>query len=197
MAQQRPRPPKVQAVIDDPIFGIPYNPSLVRYDEIPPSLDKKCHLGGGHTWIYAHVSRDGSDYLIVQSYSSDQGDDSFGNSIWIKGEVCRVEESNWTLSGIPPTTAYRNVQVPEGLPGSGAAKVCENRPQEKYCRYNLRSAAEEAVLRSLVQDGIQRAVKAFGMPQFKKKECSAQAVSQQSDYPIIQQELRKFCSTPD
>jgi len=196
MSQQNSRPRTGQVLLDDPVFGISYDPSLNQYERVPASLDKKCHLGGGH-WIYAHASRKDSEYFVVMGYGPRQEGDSFGNSIWIKGAECRMDESNWALSGIPPEGGYRNAQTSEVLPGLDAPKVCENRPREEYCRYILRSHDEEAVLRSLVEDGIQRAVKAFGKAQFRKKECSAEALSKQSDYPIVQMELRRFCANSD
>ncbi len=128
-------------------------------------------------------------------YDSAQDGDSFGSSLWIKGTECTGDESKWTLSGTPPPGGYRQDHPWEGLPGHDASK-CQIPTRDEYC-YILRSPSEEAVLRALAQDALQRAVKAFGRAQFKKKECSAEAISEQADYPIIQQELRKFCSTPD
>ncbi len=186
-----------QTRVEDPIFGLAYNPSEIKYEKVPSRLRRVCPEFDPHNYsVYADVRRGESEFFIVMHTSSGDGD-SFGNTIWGKGAECRVDESNWTLSGIPPTNGYLNVQSAEGLPGLDAPKVCENRPRGEYCRYILRSPAEEELLRGLVRDGLQRAVKAFGKSQFKKKECSAEAISQQSDYPIIQQELRKFCSTPD
>jgi hypothetical protein len=108
-----------------------------------------------------------------------------------------MNESNWTRSGVPPAGGYQNTKLTEGLPGMNAPEVCEDRPRYPLCRYVLRSAAEEALLRGLVQDGIERAVRAFGRDQFKKKACSSETFSEQSDYPIVQMELRRFCANPD
>jgi len=187
---------KEQALLEDPIFGISYSPSQARYEEAPLLLKKRCRLGNDPIWIYAHVRKDDSDYFIVTGYQLPEYEPE-GSSLWVEGAECRDDLSAWTLSGLPPTGGYQNAQSSAGLPGLGAAKVCENRPEEQFCRYILRSPAEEALLRDLVQDGLQRAIKAWGKAPFRKKQCSAEAISKQSDYPIVQQELRKFCSTPD
>jgi len=195
-AQRSPRPRTEEVWLNEPIFGLTYRTSPIRYEKIPSWINKKCHLGGYELSDYAHASREGSEYFIVMD-SSGQEDDPLGNSIWLKGAVCIADELKWTLSGVPPLRGYRGDQFTEGPPGWKAPEVCENQPTGSFCHYVLRSPAEEAVLRSLVQDGIQRAVKAFGKSQFRKKECSAEVIAQESDYPIVQQELRKFCSTPD
>jgi hypothetical protein len=183
--------------LEDPIFGLSYDTSVVRYEEVPSWLDKKCHIGRDHSFIHAHVRNKGSELFIVMSYSSDQDGDSFGNSFWVKGAECKGDSSNWTLSGKLPERGYGLLSRSwEGLPGNGALELCDDNPCRGNYHWVLRSPAEEAVLRSLVQDGIQRAVKAFGRAQFGKQVCSAQAISEESDYPIVQQELRKFCSSP-
>lgn len=186
-----------QARVEDPMFGLAYNPSEIKYERVPSRLRRVCQEFYPHNYsVYADVRRGESEFFIVMHISSGDGD-SFGNAIWVKGAKCRVDESNWTLSGIPPAGGYTGAKHLDGLPGLDAPKVCESRSRGEYCRYILRSPAEEDLLRSLVRDGIQRAAKAFGKSQFKEKECSAEAISQQSDYPIIQQELRKFCANPD
>jgi hypothetical protein len=199
MAQKSSRLPKEEVVLEDPIFGLSYNPSVVRYEEVPPWLDKKCKLGASsddRMWIYAHVgNKDSELYIVINEAAGKEGYP--GSALWVKGAECETDGSDWTLSGKLPERGYGASRSWEGLPGFGAPRVCEDQPSGSSCRYILRSPVEEAVLRSLVKDGIQRAVKAFGKAQFSKMECSAQAISEQSDYPIVQQELRKFCSTPN
>jgi len=195
-AQKSSQTRREQVLLEDPIFGISYSPSLARYEEADLLLKKKCRLGSDPIWIYAHVRKEDSDYFIVTGEQLPEYE-SEGSSLWVKGAECRDDLSAWTLSGLPPAGGYQNAQSSAGLPGLGAAKVCENRPDEQFCRYILRSPAEEALLRELVQDGLQRAIKAWGKAPFRNKECSAKAIAKLSDYPIVQQELRKFCTTPD
>jgi len=102
------------------------------------------------------------------------------------------------LSGAPPKNGYKDAQVAERMPGIDAPtpKACNSGPDE-LCNYTLQSAREEAILRGLVGDALQRAIKAYGgAATFRKKACSPDIILGNSNSPIVQQELQKFCSSP-
>jgi hypothetical protein len=188
---------KQNAVFDDPIFGISYDPSVVKYE--PVSLPRQCPPGGRFLRLFAHVKTEQSEYYIVMDTNPADSGDTFGAAVWVQGSKCRVADSNWVLSGVPPKEGYNNNGgVEERLPGIDAPvpKECNSGPDE-LCYYTLRSAGEEAILRSLVKDGFQRAIKAYGgYAPFSKKVCSHGTELHYSLYPVIQQELQKFCSNP-
>ena len=72
-------------------------------------------------------------------------------------------------------------------------EVCPH-GQAGDCYYVLRSAAEEAVLRSLVKDAIERAIKAYGSQAlFGKKACTPSQLAGSESTAVVLQELEKFC----
>lgn len=183
--------------LQDPVFGVSFSPFIVKYEEIPSELRQLCSpFGKGHVWLFSHLKSNRSDYYIVMGWSRDQDGDSFGTAIWTMGTSCRVTESNWVLAGIPSPSGYSGTNVQEKLPGIDvpAPKSCQSDPLA-VCNYQLRSAHEEFIIRGLVRDAIQRASKAFGgRTQFKQKACSPSTIKANSYSPIVQQELRQFCS---
>ena len=192
---------------DDPIFGISFDPSVVKYEEVPVSFVRQCHdqhYKKDNLRLFAHVRTKQSDFYVVMFASVIYADevpvgagDVFGSAIWVKGANCRDVEATWVLSGVPPKNGYNDANVDEKMPGVDVPtpKACNNLSQDELCNYTLRSAHEEAILRDLVKDGIQRAIKAFGgaVP-FGRKACSPDIISGNSNSPIVQQELQKFCS---
>jgi len=189
--------PVLSTMIEDPVFGVSFDPFKVKFENIPSKLKQLCHLSDeGHLWLFSHLKTDRSDYYIVMGWSYDQEGDSFGNAVWTMGNSCSIAETGWVLSGIPSPSGYSSTNVHEKLPGLGvpAPKSCQSDPQA-VCNYQLRSAHEEFIIRGLVRDAIQRASKAYGgEAQFKKKACSPYTIKANSYSPIVQQELRQFCS---
>ena len=183
-----------QVTLDDPIFGITYSTSSVNYDQIPPEVKQLCpHFNDGHFWVYAHFRAENGDYYIVMGIRPDQDSDSLGVALWIEGSKCRGIDSNWMLSG-RPKKEYGKAGSLGGLPGLDAPRICPHGPAGD-CYYDLQSADNERILRGLTGDAIQRAIKAYGgEAQFKKYACSPSELSE-SDAPIVQQELQKFCSS--
>ena len=185
-------PPLRERVLEDPVFGIGYRPRVVKYDEIPARLKELCNdFRDGRYWVYAHTRVDRSEYFIVMGITKGQEGDSLGNAVWIQDSKCQVGDSLWTLSGVPMKQAYGTGLYKGEMPGIGAPEVCD---RQGDCHYNLRSDKEEAILRDIVKDAIQKAVAAYGdEDQFKKKACSPSVVSGDPRTPVVQQELQKFC----
>jgi hypothetical protein len=183
----------------DPIFGISYNPSVVKYQQLSPEFRSRCALFQGkqdHLWLFAHVRSEGSDYYVIMSTSPGQDGDSFGTAVWIEGSKCHVTESKWVLSGVPPSKGYSDAHGVEKLPGIDvpSPKTC-NSDAYAVCNYTLQSALEEEILRGLVKDALRKAVRAYGgKTLFGGSACSRGIISGNSGSPIVQQELQMFCS---
>jgi hypothetical protein len=196
ISQKRVGTPSVR--FQDPIFGILYTASSVSYEEAPTKIRHLCpSFPQEHLWEFSHVSDGQSDYYIVMGWSHNQDGDSLGTAVWIKGNDCRVSESTWVLSGVPSSNGYANSQRIEGLPGidTSAPKTCDSDPYAT-CNYLLKSAHEEEVLRSLVEDALQKAVKAYkSSDSFGQKACTTALIKQNSSFPIVEQELQRFCSS--
>jgi len=179
-------------LLDDPIIGVSYDYTKVHYDPMPVSVRQICRdYDKGTFWTYAHAKRESEDYYVVMGVRPGQTGDSFGAAVVVVGSDCADQDSLWMLSGIVPAGGYSPKAEYVGLPGLDAKEVCD---QMANCHYVLRSAAEEAILRDLVRDGISRAVKAWGgADRFKKEACKPSVLTGHSDTPIVQDELTKFC----
>jgi hypothetical protein len=185
-------------VIEDPVFGTVYSPSLVKYEQVPSSLKKVCQGfsdPGEVTWLYSHHRQGNSEYFIVMSTFRNQDGDSFGSAIWIQGDKCQIDESKWVLSGVIPENGFSESPASESLPGldSPVPSVCNSNPSAP-CNYTLRSARQEQILRGLVNDAIQRAIKAYGGDaEFRKTACTPKVLENQVGFPIVQLELQAYC----
>lgn len=184
--------------LDDPMFGISYQSDKVKYEPVPVRIRQLCsEFKRGEFWTFAQFRSGTSEYFIVMGVRPGQDGDSFGAALQIDGSKCQAEDSTWMLSGTPPQNGYSHPTTAAQFPGFGAAKVCPHGPVGD-CLYRLRSAEEEATLRGLVRDGIERAIKAYGgEAQFRKKGCAPAQVAGNASTPVVQQELERFCSKPD
>ena len=192
-SQKKASPPRFQ----DPVFGIQYTASSASFEDAPAKIRHLCSsFSQERLWEFSHVSDGQSDYYIVMGWSHNQDGDSLGTAVWIKGNDCRVSESTWVLSGVPSSNGYTDSKAMEGLPGidTPTPKSCDSDPYA-VCNYQLKSAHEEDVLRNLVEDALLKAAKAYKNPEiFRQKACSPSLIKQISSFPVVEQELRKFCS---
>jgi hypothetical protein len=190
---------------EDPVFGLRFDPETAKYDGVAAKLKSQCKFFQGkesRTWIFAHAKSRDSDYYVVKGWSpcKEGCGDNFGSALWVHGAQCQWDESNWTLSGVPSKDAYQDSSAAEGLPGMNvkAPDVCNSQSNSSRCHYTLRSAHEEAILRELVRDAIQRGIRAFGGERyFRMQVCTPQEQPDNSGYPIMQEELRTFCAKPN
>jgi hypothetical protein len=180
------------------MFGLVYNPAKVHYEPMPQEARKQCRdFQQGKYWTFAHFSKHSAEYFVVLGVVSGQDGDSFGTAIEINGPKCQEQESKWILSGVVPSGGYRENGTIAHFPGMGAKQVCDKGPLGD-CHYFLRSSSEEEILRGLVQDALTRGTHAWGSEaEFKKAVCSSSIMTDaNSGYPLVQQELIKFCKQP-
>jgi hypothetical protein len=182
------------ALVTDPVFGITFNSSEVKYEPMPVAARHLCpDFRRGVYWTFAHFRKNDADYFVVLGAAPNQDGDSFGTAIEIRGSKCQVADSKWMLSGFLPPRGYSGGSEWNHLPGLEAPEVCD----QGDCHYVLRSAGEEALLRGLVQDALARGTRAWGgMARFKKEVCSPQIMEDSSSMPVVQQELSNFCRQP-
>jgi hypothetical protein len=180
--------------LDDPIFGISYQSDKVRYELMPARIRQLCpDFKRGEFWTFAQFRSGTSEYFIVMGVRPGQDGDSLGAALQIDGSKCQAEDSTWMLSGTLPENGYSYPATAAHLPGLGAPKACPHGPAGD-CFYLLRSAAEEAILRGLVKDGIERAIKAYGnQALFGKKACAPSQLTGGESTPVVLQELKRFC----
>jgi hypothetical protein len=198
--QKQPTHPR-KVILEDPVFGLQYQPSVVRYDKMPTEFKSQCtdFKDDANIWLYAHFNSRDSEFWIVMTSNPDQDGDSFGTAVRRKqGFDCQLEPSLWALSGVVPKEGYAGADSDDLLPGIDAkpSKECNSDPNA-ICTYTLRSAREETILRGLIKDAIQQASKAYGSEQgFKRKVCTPSELTANDNTPVVRAELEKFCSGP-
>jgi hypothetical protein len=182
-----------QFPLDDPMFGISYMRASVHYEPMPTKLLKLCpDLREGKYWTFAQHQSGASEYFVLLGVHNNQDGDSLGFAVKIEGSNCQESDSLWMLSGVPPKNGYSSETINSQLPGQGAKEICDHKPFGP-CYYFLRSPEEEAILRGLIEDGLARAIRAYGgEAQFMKKACVSSLIEGNSSL-LVQQELIKFC----
>ncbi len=186
-----------QATLEDPVFGIAYRPSIVKFDVMPKRISQLCPgFGNELDWVFAHYKSGSSDYYIVMGVSESQDGDSFGTGVWIDGSRCRMSESKWVFLGTPSSSGFNNKGIADELPGLNAPRVCDSGAGSD-CHYLLRSAHEEEILKGLIGDAIQRSIAAYGSgAAFKRKACSSDILRGNAEFPLVAEALRAFCAKP-
>ena len=190
--------PRNGSQMTDPVFGVQFDPVLVRYQATPRAVLSLCHLSRDRVyWTFAHVRKGGAEYFVEMVIPHEGEDnegrgDVFGGAVVVSSGTCHGEDSKWMLSGLVPVGGYPTPSKPVSLPGLGAPSVCDRGPTGD-CHYLLRSAAEEALLRDLVRDALDRGIQAWGSAAaFRKAVCRPKVVGDDF-YPVLNQEVSRFC----
>jgi hypothetical protein len=172
------------------MFGLPYEPAKIHYEQLQVGLSKKCDLGQGSEWIYAKYTRNDAVFYVVMGFSPDQESDSLGNVIRVQGEKCEGDAALNVFGGFVPANGYSPSDATSPVPGRGAPLVPEDKQGNFH--YMLRTANEEAVLRGLARDAIGRAEQAWGAKAFRAKICPYDK-SFDRHAPVLGDEYGKYC----
>ncbi len=92
-------------MMDDPLFGIRYDPQKVHFERVPSSLLKRCPgLTGQYVvaWVYGHLKTTDSEYYLISGFRQyrDQvtgvpagiaPDETDGLAVALRGSRCRVD----------------------------------------------------------------------------------------------------------
>lgn len=177
-------PAWAQSAFIEPVFGLLVEPGKANYLPVAPDIAKKCGLAGSKYLVFAHVKDAGGDAYILLDVDS-----AAGIAARVAPTGCTTAESSWVLSGLPKAP-YGAAQPAPALPGDKAEKVC----QGGICRYSLRSAAEEQLLKALLNDAVVKGQLAYkGPAAFKAKACELSVIRNAEDYPAVRQRLGTLC----
>jgi hypothetical protein len=62
-------------MMDDPLFGLGYDTTKIRFERLPAAIAKKADLGKEPQWIYARSTRDGTTLTIVSGFLRVESDE--------------------------------------------------------------------------------------------------------------------------
>lgn len=181
--------------LEDPMFGISFSYTKVHYEQMPTSIRHICRtFEHGTYWIFAHLQRESGEYYVVMGERPGQDGDSFGAALLVTDSRCYLEDSTRMLSGFVPAGGYVDEGSARKLPGLEAPQICDQGGLGG-CHYVLQSPEEEGILRGLVGDALTRGALAWGgAERFKKEVCGLSLQRANSDTPLVQQEVSKFCN---
>jgi hypothetical protein len=182
-----------------PILGAVYGSLREKYEKVPPDLMPRCaHLGRkvSHFGYCARYASDGAEYYAVLDMGTRVDSDAYGYGwiILVHGSSCSEGDLDWAMRGMLPSKGYQGVGPTVEMPGLNAPEVGIP-PEGGYVHYVIRSAREEEVLRGLIRDAIQRAIKINGGDAIVRKVlCRPQNVAPDAEYPLVALELSRYCA---
>jgi hypothetical protein len=163
-------------MMEDPLFGIAYDPHVVKFQPIPPSLLTRCpglraqYVRG---WIYGHLKSAGSEYYLVSGLMPYHGvnkrqpeiapDESGGLALALRGKKCLVDQADYFL------TQKIN-------PAAGATPI----------------AAPRSVVNRILQNVFERYTAAFGGKEQFLKQVTPEAIGPH----VVLEQLGKFEGSP-
>jgi hypothetical protein len=111
--------------MDDPLFGISYDPQKVHFEEAPALISKVCpSLRGRKLWVYARSKAADTEYFIVSGYVKFRPDGpgpagiepDFGVAISLRGTSCTTDQAEYFLRGeINPARRATPIKVSEDI----------------------------------------------------------------------------------
>jgi len=179
------------------ILGNAYDSLKEKLDPIPEKLKQICAGLGSQVKHYAyftHYSLDGFEYYAVLDTSTPPSDDAYGygSIILVHGTQCIKGDLDWALRGIPSAKGYSGSSMKIEMPGLNAPGFGSPLNTDR-AHYRIRSAHEEEILRGLIKDAIQTAIKANGGGPTKAKLCKPANLKPDIDYPLVPMELARYC----
>lgn len=91
-------------MMDDPLFGLRYDTTKIRFERLPAAVAKKADLGAQPQWIYARSTRDGTTLTIVSGFLRVESDEPDSSAFSIEpdfGAVLRSQGDTVEVLGVP------------------------------------------------------------------------------------------------
>lgn len=91
-------------MMDDPLFGLSYDTTKIRFERLPAAVAKKADLGTQPQWIYARSTRDGTTLTIVSGFLRVESDEPGSKEFSIEpdfGAVLRSKGDTVEVLGVP------------------------------------------------------------------------------------------------
>lgn len=162
---------QARQMMDDPLFGIPYNPQVVHFEDAPKIIGELCpDLRNRKLWVYAQWGMKDTQYFIVSGFikthsdspSSQEGSEpAFGTAVFLHRGKCTEDQSEYFLR--------REIN-----PARGATPI----------------AASNTVLVEIARNALQRYARAFGSKAIFLKQLSPS--DRKALPPVLKEELERF-----
>jgi hypothetical protein len=181
-------------LVENPVLGIAYNPLVVHYETVSDEFRKLCPK---HDYkpqaIYAHVRSGSADYYVTAMVDPRVDDNASIAIVLLNNGTCTDGDIQWAYSAIPPKHGYVETGIVERIPGPSATEIAT---ASGDFQYEIRSAHEEWILRSLDEDALQRGIKAYKSEvRFGKLFCGNESKFPRSDdYPIDKEVFGAYCA---
>lgn len=179
--------------IDNPFFDI--SARHVYYEPLPQSVKRLCKLElieSDPFRVFAYIESGAYRYYAVWGQSTDEYDRA--RALEIRGNICTVHDLENVLGVYTPKQGYHDKSLAAQLPWDDGPY--EGVPPDRHRVFS--SVEEEDLLRQFVRDAIRRGVKAYGGDEnFSAQACksSVEDFLTQAGYPIVLQELKKYCAS--
>jgi len=191
----------------DPVTYLDLNPYAIRYDPAPESVFSICGKLKPASewglrkplWVFAHVSRDGFDYYVLDGFNDKYGYER-GVAIKVNASYCFIENSETLVNIESPQGSYPDGPNETDLPGRKfSLLIAESHAKPGFNTIKkspeLASRAEEGLLRDLLKDSFSRSEKAWGAAKFKAALCAVDHMSLFDQKAIRDQEIMTYCGT--
>jgi hypothetical protein len=161
--------------MDDPLFGISYDPQRVHFEQAPRSIAELCpDLRNRKLWVFARWDSKDTQYFIVSGFIRTHSDGTnrqgsqpaFGTAVSLHGGMCTEDQSEYFLRG-------------EVNPAYGATPI----------------RVTDVILREIARDVLQRYAKAFGSKAEFLKQLSSS--DRRALPPVLQEQLDTFEKRPE
>lgn len=120
---------QVPKLIDDPLFGISYDPQKVHFERVPPLLSQKCTSVRERyvvAWVYGHFQAADAQYFLVsglmQSRDEETGaltvaqEEGDGTVVALRSSKCLMDQADYFFSqGVNPAKDATPIMVPKSV----------------------------------------------------------------------------------
>jgi len=91
-------------LMDDPLLGLQYDTTKIRFERLPAAVAKKADLGTQPQWIYARSTREGTTLIVVSGFLRVESDEPGSEAFSIEpdfGAVLRSKGDTVEVLGVP------------------------------------------------------------------------------------------------
>lgn len=149
-----------QAKMEDPLFGILYDPQEIHFESAPSTLLKRCpQLRERYVkaWVYGHLKTSDGEYFLISGlmeyHDAKTGamtiapEETDGTAVALRGSKCLTDDADYFLSQqINPAKVATPIMVPKS--------VLNGILQDAFRRYATAFGGKRRFLKQVAPDAI-------------------------------------------